>query len=296
MSIFEGGCQKMRKIISFILALILSVSCIFTAITSYADDRAHIEDTLNALETQAGYIPFQYSSVQYNCFGFISDVCAKLYGVTYNNEIQSGNYRFVHTQNYFTVAQTTYPYTADSATLSNYAQWLKDWLLANAAVGDVLQIGCANDGYSKKHTVLIQHIDEEKIMLYHANYATNHRFLLSTHVACDICIGRVKNGFNMPFSFWTSIFEFIGIRLQPFDWLKSFIRKISEGVNSEYTLPHLFKQTHVPFTEFSNGSNILSVSLLKTSITLSYIPSSLSENFLNNDTINSVPTLSASEA
>ena len=89
----------MRKIISFILAVILSVSCIFTAITSYADDRAHIEDTLNALETQAGYIPFQYSSVQYNCFGFISDVCAKLYGVTYNNEIQSGNYRFVHTQN-----------------------------------------------------------------------------------------------------------------------------------------------------------------------------------------------------
>ncbi len=163
----------MRKIISFILAVILSVSCIFTAITSYADDRAHIEDTLNALETQAGYIPFQYSSVQYNCFGFISDVCAKLYGVTYNNEIQSGNYRFVHTQNYFTVAQNTFPCTADTTTLSNYAQWLKDWLLANAAVGDVLQIGCANDGYSKKHTVLIQHIDEEKIMLYHANYATS---------------------------------------------------------------------------------------------------------------------------
>lgn len=164
----------MKKISSFILALIMSISCIFAGATSsYADTRPHIEDTLNALETQAGYIPFQYSSVQYNCFGFISDVCAKLYGVSYYNEIQVGNYRFQHTPNYFTVSQTTLPYSTNAAALSSYATQLKDWLLANAAVGDVLQIGCADDNTSKKHTVLIQHIDEEKIMLYHSNYATS---------------------------------------------------------------------------------------------------------------------------
>ncbi len=164
----------MKKISSFILALIMSISCIFSGATfSYADTRPHVEDALNSLETQAGYIPFQASSVQYNCFGFISDVCAKLYGVTYYNEVQVGNYRYQHSSNYFTVAETTLPYTSDSATLSSYALGLKNWLLANAAVGDVLQIGCADDNYSKKHTVLIQHIDEEKIMLYHSNYATS---------------------------------------------------------------------------------------------------------------------------
>lgn len=156
----------MKKISSFILAFIISITCIFSAGVSYADNRPHVEDALNNLQTQAGYIPKKNSSVQYNCFGFISDVCARLYGVTYYYEQQVGNYRFNHTSNYFTVSQATFPDTS-------YAKSLKEWLCANAAVGDVLQIGCANDYDSKKHTVLIQHIDEEKIMLYHSNYATS---------------------------------------------------------------------------------------------------------------------------
>lgn len=156
----------MKRISSFILAFIISITCIFSAGISYADNRPHIEDALNNLQTQAGYIPFQNSSVQYNCFGFISDVCARLYSVTYYYEQQVGNYRFNHTSNYFTVSQATFPD-------SSYAKALKEWLCANAAVGDVLQIGCANDNDSKKHTVLIQHIDDEKIMLYHSNYATS---------------------------------------------------------------------------------------------------------------------------
>ena len=156
----------MKRISSFILAFIISITCIFSAGVSYADNRPHIEDALNNLQTQVGYIPFQNSSVQYNCFGFISDVCARLYSVTYYYEQQVGNYRFNHTSNYFTVSQATFPD-------SSYAKALKEWLCANAAVGDVLQIGCANDNDSKKHTVLIQYIDDEKIMLYHSNYATS---------------------------------------------------------------------------------------------------------------------------
>ena len=156
----------MKRISSFILALIISITCIFSAGVSYADNRPHVEDALNNLQTQSGYIPLKASSVQYNCFGFISDVCAHLYGVTYYYEQQVGNYRFNHTSNYFTVSQATFPD-------SSYAKALKEWLCANAAVGDVLQIGCANDNDSKKHTVLIQHIDDEKIMLYHSNYATS---------------------------------------------------------------------------------------------------------------------------
>ena len=81
----------MKRISSFILAFIISITCIFSAGISYADNRPHIEDALNNLQTQAGYIPFQNSSVQYNCFGFISDVCARLYSVTYYYEQQVGN-------------------------------------------------------------------------------------------------------------------------------------------------------------------------------------------------------------
>ena len=61
----------MKRISSFILAFIISITCIFSAGISYADNRPHIEHALNNLQTQAGYIPFQNSSVQYNCFGFI---------------------------------------------------------------------------------------------------------------------------------------------------------------------------------------------------------------------------------
>lgn len=36
----------MKRIISFILAFIISITCIFSAGISYADNRPHIEDAL----------------------------------------------------------------------------------------------------------------------------------------------------------------------------------------------------------------------------------------------------------
>lgn len=156
----------MKRLFSVILTLILSFICLFDYQPSYADDRLHVEDALVSLQTQTGYIPLQASSVQYNCFAFISDVCSKLYGTTYYYEQQVGSYQFTHTQNYYTVSEKVIAYSSNTQAS---AEQLKTWLLENAAVGDVLQYG---NGQSK-HTVLIQHIDNDKIQLYHSNYATS---------------------------------------------------------------------------------------------------------------------------
>lgn len=164
----------MKKIISLSLSIIIMLSCFVPSFPSSAQDKLHIENSLLSLETQQGYIPGQSSSVQYNCFGFISDICQKLYGVTYLYEQQNGNYSFKHSTNYFTVAEKVLSYTSDAYTLSLNASDIVTWLKANAAVGDILQYGSADSNYSKKHTVLIQHIDDEKMQVIHSNYETKN--------------------------------------------------------------------------------------------------------------------------
>lgn len=139
----------MKKTISALLSLVLALSCILSAGEFYADDKIHIEDALIQLETQTGYIPGKTSSVTYNCFGFVSDICQKLYGVSYYYEQQDGNYKFIHTNNYFTVADTVIAYTSDLNTRKAYASQLADWIKENAAAGDILQYGSADPNYSK---------------------------------------------------------------------------------------------------------------------------------------------------
>lgn len=173
MSNFAGG-YVMKKLLSLIMSIIISLSCISVSGTAYAEELPHIEDAILSLETQTGYIPWQNSSVQGNCFAFISDVCAKLYGVTYYYEQMVGNYQFNHTNNYFTVAETAFPYNSSLDVQLTYALQLRDWLLDNAAVGDILQYGSASPSYSKKHTVIIQHIDTEKLQVLHSNYETQN--------------------------------------------------------------------------------------------------------------------------
>lgn len=164
----------MKKIISTFLSVTILFSCLFSVSTCYAEDKLHVENALLQLEAQTGYVPGQTSSVTYNCFGFVSDICEKLYGVSYYYEQQDGNYKFRHTSNYYTVSEAIMPYTSDANVRKSYASQLCDWLKSNVAVGDILQYGSADPSYSKKHTVLIQHIDDEKIQFIHSNYETGN--------------------------------------------------------------------------------------------------------------------------
>ncbi len=164
----------MKRIVYALTALLILISlaaCINTV--SYAQTKKHVEDALIALEKENGYVPGRTSSVVNNCFAFVSDVCEKLYGVSYYYEQMDGNYKFKHTSgNYYTVAVKTYPYSGDASVRKNYAKQIKEWILLNAAEGDVLQYGCADPNYSKKHTIIIQHLDDEKMQFFHSNYET----------------------------------------------------------------------------------------------------------------------------
>lgn len=133
-----------------------------------------VNQALLQLEKTNGYIPGGDASVQYNCFAFVSDVCEKLYGVTYKYEQQNGNYQFNHSSNYYTVATKTFSYSSDTNVRKAYAAQIRDWMLDNAAEGDIIQYGCADPSYSKRHTVLLQYIDDEKIQVLHSNYQTNN--------------------------------------------------------------------------------------------------------------------------
>ncbi|MGN0522255.1 MAG: fibronectin type III domain-containing protein [Eubacterium sp.] len=166
----------MKRILSSFSALLMLLILILSFNTaSFAASKIHVEDALLTLENKTGYIPGKTSSVVNNCFGFVSDVCEQLYGISFYYEQQDGNYQFKHTSgNYYTVAVKTYPYSSNTDTRKSYAKQIKEWLLLNAAPGDVLQYGCADPNYSKKHTVIIQHIDDKKIQVLHSNYETNY--------------------------------------------------------------------------------------------------------------------------
>jgi hypothetical protein len=156
------------------MSIIMALSCTLICAPAFAAEKRHVEEALEELETKDGYIPGGTASVQYNCFGFVSDICSKIYGVSFYYEQQDGNYLFNHSENYYTVSSKVFKYSDSPETRSKYARDLRDWMLDNAAVGDILQYGSADRNYSKKHTVLIQHIDDEKLQVIHSNYETNY--------------------------------------------------------------------------------------------------------------------------
>lgn len=49
-----------------------------------------------------------------------------------------------------------------------------DFIVDNSAAGDVISYGCANDSTRHMHTAMVQHVDTEKILLYHSNYASGN--------------------------------------------------------------------------------------------------------------------------
>ncbi|MCD7797738.1 MAG: hypothetical protein LUG95_09240 [Clostridiales bacterium] len=75
--------EKDAVILLSIILLLTSLSC---GVVSNASEKKHVEDALLSLETQSGYIPGKTASVTYNCFAFVSNVCEKIYGVTYYYE------------------------------------------------------------------------------------------------------------------------------------------------------------------------------------------------------------------
>lgn len=173
----------MKKILSVFLAAWLVLCTAFAVpVTAAAAQRQHVEDALEKLQTKSGFIPGKTAKVTGNCFGFASAVCQEMYGVTYNMEQMRGSYRYNHTENYYTVASKAFKAASSAAEQKKVARQVKQFILDNAAAGDVLSYGCANDSRRHLHTAVIQHVDTEKILIYHSNYASGNYTSASCHV------------------------------------------------------------------------------------------------------------------
>lgn len=177
------GCEYVKKILCVFLSLILVISTMVLAPVSVsAASKIHVEDALETLQTKSGYIPGKTAAVTGNCFGFASAVCEKLYGKTYYYEQMNGSYRYNHTSDYYTVAQKAFSNPKDTAAKQKTAKQVKEFILSNAAAGDVLSYGCANDSTKHMHTVIIQHVDSEKLQVFHSNYACGNYSSAACHV------------------------------------------------------------------------------------------------------------------
>ena len=173
----------MKKILSVFLAALFVICTAFAVpVTASAAARQHVENALETLQTKNGYIPGKSAKVVGNCFGFVSAVCKELYGVTYYNEQMRGSYRYNHTGNYYTVASKTFSAATTAAKQKTVARQVMDFILDNAAAGDVISYGCANDSTRHMHTAMVQHVDTEKILLYHSNYASGNYTPAACHV------------------------------------------------------------------------------------------------------------------
>ena len=173
----------MKKVLSVFLAALFVICTAFAVpATAGAATRQHVENALETLQTKSGYILGKSAKVVGNCFGFVSAVCKELYGVTYYNEQMQGSYRYNHTENYYTVASKTFSAATTTAKQRTVARQVMDFLLDNAAAGDVISYGCANDSTRHMHTAMVQHVDTEKILLYHSNYASGNYTPAACHV------------------------------------------------------------------------------------------------------------------
>ena len=177
------GCECVKKILSVFLAALFVICTAFAVpVTASAAARQHVENALETLQTKNGYIPGKSAKVVGNCFGFVSAVCKELYGVTYYNEQMRGSYRYNHTGNYYTVASKTFSAATTAAKQKTVARQVMDFIVDNAAAGDVISYGCANDSTRHMHTAMVQHVDTEKILLYHSNYASGNYTPAACHV------------------------------------------------------------------------------------------------------------------
>lgn len=106
---------------------------------AYASGRKFALDRLQTIQKTKGYIPKQTAAVTGNCYGFVSSVCGKLYGVQYNGEGLYNSYKCRHSSgNYKTVST----YTNKNSTLTRSdADKIISFFVDNAVTGDIVHFG-----------------------------------------------------------------------------------------------------------------------------------------------------------
>ncbi len=169
----------MKKTLSAFLALLIILTSLFANSTiGYSATKQFAIDKLQTIQTQTGFVPKKTAAVVGNCYGFVAAVCEKLYGVTYNGEGLYNAYQCRHTSgNYYTVKT----YTTSHTTLSSTdVKSIKAFFVDNALTGDIIHYGSLKNG-NNTHTFMIQSVDDEKMVIYHSNYASKGNSSASCH-------------------------------------------------------------------------------------------------------------------
>ena len=158
-------------------------TCTFSSqFSAYSAEKEFIDEKLEAVMQQKGFIPDKTAIVTGNCYLFVSAVCEKLFGYQYDGEGLYGNYRSHHySGNFYTVAtyetKKTYP-------TKSVVEGIIKFFLDNAVPGDIIHYGAYTTGSSNNstHTWMVSYIDNEKIGIYHANYQTVSNPATACHV------------------------------------------------------------------------------------------------------------------
>lgn len=182
----------MKRALSLVLAIIM-LMCSFCSVTAYSATKVNAEDKLVSIQKLSGFVPGKDAIVIGNCYGFISKVCEKLYGVKYDGEGLYGNYRARHeTGNYYTVKMLeithSTPTEADATKIMNF-------FLTYAKSGDVIHYGAYTTGTSNgsTHTFMVQHVDNNKLQIYHSNYGYANYTSAMCHIDTIYWDSFIKN-------------------------------------------------------------------------------------------------------
>lgn len=158
----------MKKVISLFLSVIILASSVFASTNVYANGTA--TDKLEDIQKISGFVPGENSIVQRNCYGFVSEVCKRLYGVAYAEGLYN-NYQVKHNSGNFTTLGT---FTSTKKVPdADFVEDVINFFVTNVVAGDVVHYGALNSGSRKTHTVIVQYIDSTMMKIYHSNYSTS---------------------------------------------------------------------------------------------------------------------------
>ena len=166
----------MKKIISSLLALLMLCSVLVFTVSACAEEKITVEEALEEIQTKKGFQHGGTAIVTGNCYLFVAKVCEQLYGVTYNGEGLYESYKSYHRSgNFYTVDEMITGTSLNEETVEE----IRNFFLENAYPGDIVHYG--KDG-SGTHTFMVQSVDEEKLVVFQANWPRKDLPYSSCHV------------------------------------------------------------------------------------------------------------------
>lgn len=166
----------MKRLISVFISLIILVCSASIGVEGYAADKRYAFDALADIQKSGGFVPGETAAVIGNCYGFISAVCEKLYGVKYQEGLNSDGYTCRHKTGYYYTVKT---YKTTSSDTASCVDDIISFFVNNAYPGDIVHYSSLS---GSTHTFMIQSIDEEKMLIYHSNYQTRTLSSSTCHI------------------------------------------------------------------------------------------------------------------